>query len=160
MMVAIGLMLLPGAIPTFWEYTGKPDHVMHVSYFDDTLRISREHFFHSDETTRSTNINFFPILTALLTIFILLRLIVESVLISMKKRTEDAPGKSIIICLILCIVMSLLSYFIYDTISFIVIIVFILHITALTLQVMQKLASRKTRAELRKELSHKKPELY
>jgi len=160
LMIAICLMLLPNAIPTYWVYPESSSHVIYVSYFDDILRIARENFFSADETHRSTSINFFPIITALFTIYIFLRLIIDSVLIFTKKRKEDAPGKSIIICLILCIVMSLLSYFIYNTISFVVIIIFILHITVLTLQVMLKLASRKTIAELRKELTHNKPELY
>ena len=148
MVMILSLMLLPNALPTFWEHPDNTPleplapHVIYVSYFDDALRITRSIFFQVDETIRSTYTNYFPIVTALLTIFVFLRLLTDAILVYTGKKDEDAPGKVVLICLGLCVIVSLLSYFIYDTISVIVIIIFILHIITLTLQIMKTIIAK------------------
>jgi len=148
MVIVIFLMLLPNAVPAYWEHPDNTPleplapHILYVSYFDDMLRIARITFFTDDKTHRSVTVNYFPMVTALLTIFILLRLLFDAILIFTGKKAEDAPGKAVIICLSLCVIVSLLSYFIYGAISVIVIMIFTLHIIALILQIMKKAAAR------------------
>jgi len=76
--------------------------------------------------------NWFPIITALLSIAVLIILIVRVVIY--KKRMNDT-GKPLMICLAICVIASLCSWLIFNAISVIGVVVFALHLATLTLQI-------------------------
>ena len=122
MTVAVVLMSLPYGVPTGpKEYRTSFYQQFTTSYFN----ISYES-------------NWFPIITVLLSIVLLVMLVVNYI------KKKDYIGKLICILLSICIVASPLSWLIYGgayTMTLIGIIVFLLHVATLTLQIKSKKSS-------------------
>ncbi len=73
--------------------------------------------------------NWFPIITALLSIVVFFLL-----LVSVRKANK---GKAVRVCLALCIIASVLSWLIFESISLVGVCVAVLHAIALVLQIPQ-----------------------
>ena len=120
--VSIILMALPyGVAMTFW-YSGPPDFetmTLYYSYFSEMPPFGSG--------------NFFPIVTAMISIGVLMRLSIGFIAVFRKKFIEDVFGKPTYIFLIVCIAASILSWTIFNTITTVGVIVFILHIAAFLL---------------------------
>jgi hypothetical protein len=119
MVLALILMSLPCGIPT------GPQKYKEVFYQQFTTS-----FFHV-----SYESNWFPIITALLSIAVLLILVISYV------KKKHYMGKVTLIFVSVCIVASPLSWLIYGieyTITWIGIIVFLLHVVTLVLLVKSK----------------------
>lgn len=74
--------------------------------------------------------NWFPAIIALLSIFVLLLL-----LVGIKKANT---GSAVQVCLSICLIVSLLSWLLFNSVSFIGVCVVTLHIIVLVLQIRQK----------------------
>jgi hypothetical protein len=75
--------------------------------------------------------NWFPIITVLLSIAIMIIFIVRA----LKHEKVYYMGKPLMICLTICVIASLFSWLIFNTISLIGVVVFILHLITLALQI-------------------------
>jgi len=76
--------------------------------------------------------NWFPIITALLSIAVLLMLIVRSV---RNKKEINYTVKPLMICPVICVIASLCSWLIFNAITTIGVVVLALHLATLTLQI-------------------------
>jgi uncharacterized membrane protein len=76
--------------------------------------------------------NWFPIITVLLSIAVLLMLVVRAV---RHKSKNSCTVKPLMICLVICVVASLCSWLIFNAVSVIGVVVFALHLATLALQI-------------------------
>ena len=111
MAASLVVMILPYGIPSR-STDGPPDWIVYTNYY------SYFSFF-----VIGASGNLFPMMTALLSILVLLRLFIRT----------DSLGN--LICLCICLLASLLSWVIFGVISVIGVIVFILHLATLALQI-------------------------
>jgi len=79
--------------------------------------------------------NWFPIITVLLSIAVLLMLVIRAV---KQKKENNYTVKPLMICLTICIIASLCSWLIFNAVSVIGVIVLALHIATLALQINYK----------------------
>ena len=125
--VSIILMALPyGVAITFW-YSGPPDFetvTLYYSYFSEMPPFGSG--------------NFFPIATAMISIGVLMRIIIGFIAVARKKFIEDIFGKPTYISLMVCMIASILSWFVFNTITTVAVIVLILHIVAFLLLLKRK----------------------
>lgn len=78
--------------------------------------------------------NWFPMIAAWLSVAILARLIFGAILAAKRKDFgADSVGAPTLICIIECIIASLLSWLLFKTLSIISVIILLLHITAFVL---------------------------
>ena len=122
MAVSIVLMALPyGVAMTFW-YSGPPDFetiTLYYSYFSEMPPFGSG--------------NFFPMAAAMISTGVFMRLIIGFIAIARRKFEEDVIGKPTYISLIVCIISSILSWLVFNTITTLSIIVVVLHIGAFIL---------------------------
>jgi len=120
--VSIILMALPyGVAMTFWA-SSPPDLetiTLYYSYFSEIPPFAAG--------------NFFPIISAMISICVLMRLIIGFIAIARKKFNEDIIGKPTFIFLLICMATSVLSWLIFNTITPVSVIVFVFHVIAFIL---------------------------
>ncbi len=110
-LIAISLMVTPYGIAMTFASGPKETLTKYFSYFSITP------FGYG---------NWFPIITALLSIVILVLLIIDF--------KKENMGRAIQICLSICIGASILSWLIFDAISVIAVCIFAIHFTVRVLQ--------------------------
>ena len=76
--------------------------------------------------------NWFPIMTVILSIAVLLMLVVRAV---RHKKEISYTVKPLMICLAICVIASLCSWLIFNAVSVIGVVVFALHLASLALQI-------------------------
>jgi len=124
MSVSISLMTLPYGVPTYWLNPDGPPHVFYYSYFSDIPPFA--------------GLNFFPIITALISIGVLIRFLV-SIIINIVKRNKDSkPGKPTYVFLGTCLGASLLSWILFGALSLLSVVIFLLHAAVFILQFVRK----------------------
>ena len=79
--------------------------------------------------------NWFPIITALLSIAVLLMLVVRAV---RNKKEISYTVKPLMTCLVICVIASLCSWLIFNAISTIGVVVLALHLATLALQISKR----------------------
>jgi len=109
MAASIVLMALPFGVRMSFAAPGGFPHVFHRSYFSG-LPIGYA--------------NWFPILTAVLSIAVIIMLFVGVI---RNKPDGKLFGKPVFICLCICMIASLMSWILFGTISVVGVIVFMLH---------------------------------
>ena len=128
MAVSVVLMALPyGVAMTFW-YSGPPDFetvTLYYSYFN-MMPLGYG--------------NIFPMITAMLSSGVLMRLLIGIIAVVRKRRNSDDIGKPTFILLMICIIASVLSWVIFSAITVIGVIVVILHAAAFILLLNRKAA--------------------
>jgi len=122
--VAITLMVQPYGVPTFWANPEGPPTIIYYSFFSDV--------------PYSATLNYSPLVTALLSILVIIRLIVSLIINVVKGRDSDNPGILISICLYICILATLASWLFFSAFSIISAIVLATHIGAQICQLMYK----------------------
>jgi len=119
MSIAVVLMSLPFGIAMHFR-DGPPEHEIITQYYS---------YFSGMPIGYA---NWFPIMTVLLTIAVLLILFIKAV---RHKKETVYTGKPLMICLAICVIASLCSWLIFNAVSVIGVVVFALHLATLALQI-------------------------
>jgi len=124
MSISISLMTLPYGVPTYWLNPDGPPYVFYYSYFSDVPPLA--------------GLNFFPIITALISIGVLIRFLISIIINIVKQDKRSKPGKPTYVFLGTCLGASLLSWLLFAALSFISVVIFLLHATVFILQFVRK----------------------